>query len=62
MAKPPAVRAPNAHQMMMNRMTPTMAIVRYWRLRYALAPAWMAAAISCIRGLPAGFARIVLIQ
>ncbi len=32
-----------------------MPIVMYWRLRYACAPAWMAAAISCIRSLPAGF-------
>ena len=39
-----------------------MPIVMYWRLRYALAPAWMAAAISCMRALPAGFARIQLID
>ena len=41
-----------------NRMTPTMPIVVYWRLRYAWAPAWIAAAISCMRALPAGLARI----
>ena len=44
--------------MMTNRMTPTMPIVVYWRLRYAWAPAWMAAAISRIRSLPAGLAMI----
>ncbi len=33
---------------------PTIMIVVYWRFRYALAPAWMAAAISCMRSLPAG--------
>ncbi len=48
--------------MMTNRMTPTMPIVVYCRLRYALAPAWIAAAISCMRGLPAGLARIQLIE
>jgi len=48
--------------MITNRMTPTMPIVMYWRLRYALAPAWTAAAISCIRAFPAGFARIQLMD
>ena len=42
--------------------TPTIAMVVYCRLRYAFAPAWMAAAISCMRASPAGFARIQLIQ
>ena len=32
-----------------------MPIVMYWRLRYAWAPAWIAAAISRIRSLPVGF-------
>ena len=41
-----------------NRITPTMPIVVYCRLRYAFAPAWIAAAISCMRGLPAGLAMI----
>ncbi len=36
--------------------TPTMAIVRYWRLRYAAAPSWIACAISCILAFPAGAA------
>ncbi len=39
-----------------------MPIVVYWRLRYALAPAWMAAAISRIRSLPAGIFMIQPIQ
>src|SRR5438067_13076820 len=43
--------------MMKKRITPTMPIVVYCRFRYACAPAWMAAAISCMRGLPAGLAR-----
>ncbi len=35
---------------------PTIAIVRYCRLRYALAPIWTAPEISCIRALPASAA------
>ena len=34
--------------------TATMAIVLYWRFRYAMAPSWMALEISCMRSLPAG--------
>ncbi len=33
-------------------MTPTIAIAPYCRRRYAPAPSWIAAAISCIRALP----------
>ena len=58
MAKPPAVAPPSAHQMMTNSRTPTMPMVMYCRLRYACAPAWIAAAISRIRSLPAGLAMI----
>ena len=47
-------RAPSAHQMTTNSTRPTMPMVRYWRLRYACAPAWIAAAISRIRSLPVG--------
>ena len=38
--------------------TPTRAMVLYWRARQAAAPAWMAAAISCMRALPGSLARI----
>ena len=40
---------------MKSRMKITTAIaliVTTWRLRYALAPSWMAPAISCIRSFP----------
>src|SRR5256885_5548311 len=37
--------------------TPMIAITVYWRLRYAAAPSWIAAAISRIRSLPVGLAR-----
>ena len=39
-----------------------MRMVLYWRLRYAWAPDWMAAAISCIRALPAGRRRIAAME
>ena len=58
--KPPAVAPPSAHQMITNRMTPTIAMVVYCRLRYACAPAWIAAAISRIRSLPVLFFMIQL--
>ncbi len=48
--------------MITNRTAPTMPIVVYWRLRYADAPCWMAAAISRIRSLPAGCATIHVID
>ena len=35
-----------------NRTTPTIAIVVYWRRRYAEAPSWMALEISTIFSLP----------
>ncbi len=35
--------------------TPMMAMTVYWRFRYADAPSWMAAAISCMRALPGGW-------
>ena len=44
--------------MMTASTTPTIAIVRYWRFKYACAPCCIAAAISCIRALPAGCFRI----
>ena len=34
-------------------MTPTMAMVVYWRLRYAAAPSCTAPEISCMRCVPA---------
>ncbi len=34
--------------------TATIATARYWRPRYAIAPSWIAPAISCIFSLPAG--------
>ena len=39
---------------MTNTTAPTMAMVRYWRLRYALAPSWTAPATACIFSSPAG--------
>ena len=59
-AKPIAVDQPRpgTNPITRNRTAPTIAIVRYWRLRYARAPSWIAAAISCMRGLPAGLDRI----
>ena len=33
---------------------PMIAMTVYWRFRYADAPSWMAAAISCMRALPGG--------
>ena len=62
MANPPAVTQLSANPMTTNNTTPTIEIVVYWRLRYAWAPAWMAAAISCMRALPAGSLRIAIIE
>src|SRR5215468_6403329 len=63
MAKPPAVGQPIREKPMSRNSTmPTMKMVLYWRLRYAFAPAWMAAAISCMRALPAGRRRITVIE
>ena len=62
-AKPPAVGQPSGEKpMTRNSTTPTMRIVVYCRFRYALAPAWMAAAISCMRSLPAGRRRMADIE
>ncbi len=36
----------------MNRTTPTIAIVVYWRRRYAWAPSWIAAESRCMTSLP----------
>src|SRR5688572_13586916 len=62
MAKPPAVTQLSANPMTTNNTTPTKAMVEYCRLRYAFAPAWMAAAISCMRALPAGSLRMAIIE
>jgi hypothetical protein len=63
MANPAALYQPSGvRPMMTNSTTPTMAMVVYCRLRYALAPAWMAAAISCMRALPAGSLRMAIIE
>ena len=51
--KPMAVIPSRNTPIRMVRITPTMAIVLYWRARYAAAPIWMAPAISCMRALPA---------
>ncbi len=42
------IRKPTSSRMT----TPTMAMVVYCRRRYAWAPSWIAAAISCMRSLP----------
>ncbi len=60
--KPMPVLAPNAQpfsrpsatRMMTKTTTPTMAMVRYWRLRYARAPSCTAAATERIFSSPAG--------
>ena len=36
----------------MNTITPTTAMIVYWRFRYAEAPSWTAAEIARIRSLP----------
>ena len=46
--KPIAAAQPMSNQAMTKTMAPTIAMVRYWRLRYADAPSRIAAAISCI--------------
>ncbi len=53
---PKAVSQSSTKPSTRNNTTPTMAMVVYWRFKYALAPCWMAAAISCIRSVPAGLA------
>ena len=59
----PPMRKPTATSMFcsgmsaMNRTTPTMAIVRYWRRRYADAPSWMAAERPRMTSLPGDRAR-----
>jgi hypothetical protein len=62
--KPMAVSQPSfgTNPMTRKRMMPTMAMVLYCRLRYASAPSWMALAISCMRSLPAGNARICRLE
>ena len=57
-AKPPAVPQLSAKPRTRNSTTPTMAMVRVLAVQVGLAPSWMAAAISCMRALPAGCARI----
>ena len=51
--KPTATRLPSRNLRAMKTTAPTMAIVMYWRLRYACAPSAIAAAISCIFCVPA---------
>ena len=58
--KPSAVCQPSKKKISTSNTTPTMAMVRYWRARYAAAPCWMASAISCIRALPASWRSIQL--
>src|SRR5215213_6174783 len=59
----PPIRKPIATSMFcsgisaMNRTTPTMAIVRYWRFRYAEAPSWIAAERPRMTSLPGDRAR-----
>ncbi len=63
MAKPPAVGHPMGEKpIAANNTMPTIRIVEYCRLRYAFAPAWTAAAISCMRALPAGNRRMDIIE
>src|SRR6185369_3101064 len=59
-AKPHAVTQPSwpMKPMMKNSTRPTIAIVVYCLLRYALAPVCTAAAISRMRALPSGWRRI----
>ena len=58
-AKPPAVPQPSGEKASTRNSTaPTIPIVVYWRFRYAPAPCWIAAAISCMRALPGDWARI----
>ena len=55
--KPIAASQPSgvgAKKMRIARTTATIPIVPYWRLRKAMAPSWIAAAISFMRALPAG--------
>ena len=51
-AKPIATRMFCSGISAMNRTTPTMPIVVYWRRRYACAPSWMAADRPRIVSLP----------
>ena len=63
--KPTVETRPNVSARMIATTTPTIAIAVYWRVRYAFAPSWMAAAMSCIRSSPAGCAsshRLVAMQ
>src|SRR5690348_9651758 len=62
MAKPIAVHQLRPKPRSRNSTIPTTTIVEYWRFRYALAPACTAAAISCIRALPAGRRRIDIVE
>ena len=57
MRNPMATVSDRNHAMMTKTTTPTAAIVAYCRRRYAVAPSWMAAAISCMRAEPASAAR-----
>ena len=56
--KPTAASLPSvgAKRMTIARTIATMPIARYWRAKKAIAPSWIAAAISRIRWLPAGWA------
>ena len=50
--KPMATAMPSSPQIRAKMTTPTTAMARYWRLRKALAPSWMAAAMARMAGLP----------
>ncbi len=58
--KPAAVGRPRKIASSTVSTTPTMAMVRYCRVRYAAAPSWIASAISCMRALPGSWRRIQL--
>ncbi|MCG3188499.1 MAG: hypothetical protein LKCHEGNO_00531 [Burkholderiaceae bacterium] len=56
--KPAAVLPPRKIAIRIASTTPTMAIVRYWRARYAAAPCCTAPEISCMRALPGSLLRM----
>jgi hypothetical protein len=57
-AKPIAVPQSSAKPITTSSTTPRIGLVVYWRVRYARAPSWIAAASACMRGWPGGVGRI----